>query len=89
MSREYDAAAFSLDGLEERVEKDLALCELCGSAVAPWDQLRWLTERLGPLAFANPSLLMVLGRDLGLVDKGVDRLALQCPKCRRKSAFAV
>lgn len=98
MSREYDTAVFSLDDLEERVEKALALCEVCGAAVAPWDQLRWLAERLGPLAFANPSLMMVVGRDLGIVDDGVqsddgitrgDRLALQCPKCRRKSAFAV
>ena len=98
MSREYDAAAFSLEDLEERVEKELAICEICGSAVAPWDQLRWLAEHLGPLAFANPSLMMVVGRDLGLVDEGVeseggvtrgDRLTLQCPKCRRKSAFAV
>ncbi len=98
MSREYDAVVFSLDDLEECVEKPLALCEVCGSVVAPWDQLRWLAERLGPLAFANPSLMMVVGRDLGLVDDGVqseggvtrgDRLALQCAKCRRKSAFAV
>lgn len=98
MSHEYDATAVSLEDLDECVEKELALCEVCGSVVAPWDQLRWLTERLGPLAFANPSLMTVVGRDLGLVDEGVDsqdgvtrgdRLALQCAKCRRKSAFAV
>ena len=84
--------------LEEIVEKDLLLCELCGAAVAPVDQIRWLIRRLGPLAFANPTVMMVVGRDLGLVDQGVrsadgevlrnDRLALQCPKCRRKTASA-
>ena len=51
---------------------------------------------LGPLAFANPTLMGVRGRDLGLVAGDVaphpddvtriDRLAVQCPRCRRKTA---
>ena len=98
MSHEYDCVSFSPQGFEESVEKELLLCELCGSVLAPLDQLRWLAERLGPLAFANPTLMMVVGRDLGVVDQGVrgekgevlrgDRLALQCPNCRRKTASA-
>ncbi len=99
LTNEFDCVGFSPDEFEERVEKDLLLCELCGTVLAPVDQIRWLVERLGPLAFANPTLTMVIGRDLGLVDQGVrsegdevprsDRLSLQCPKCRRKTAFAV
>ncbi|MDJ0945286.1 MAG: 4Fe-4S binding protein [Kiloniellales bacterium] len=99
LSNEYDCVGFSPEDFEERVEKDLLLCELCGSVLAPVDQIRWLAQRLGPLAFANPTLMMVVSRDLGLVDQGVkgqgeevlrgDRLTLQCPKCRRKTAFAV
>lgn len=99
LSNEYDCVGFSPEDFEERVEKDLLLCELCGSVLAPVDQIRWLVQRLGPLAFANPTLMMVVGRNLGLVDQGVkgegeevrrgDRLTLQCPKCRRKTAFAV
>jgi len=99
LSNEYDCVGFSPEDFEERVEKDLLLCELCGSVLAPVDQIRWLVQRLGPLAFANPTLMMVVARDLGLVDQGVkgegeevlrgDRLTLQCPKCRRKTALAV
>ena len=99
LSNEYDCVGFSPEDFEECVEKDLLLCELCGSVLAPVDQIRWLVQRLGPLAFANPTLMMVVGRNLGLVDQGVkgegeeirrgDRLTLQCPKCRRKTAFAV
>jgi len=99
LSNEYDCVGFSPEDFEERVEKELLLCEICGSVLAPVDQIRWLVRRLGPLAFANPTLMMIAGRDLGLVDQGVrseddevlrsDRLALQCPKCRRKTAYAV
>ena len=96
LSNEYDCAGFCPQDFEERVEKELLLCEVCGEVIAPVDQLRWLGRRLGPIAFANPTLMMVTQRDLGVVDPGVrsedaevlrsDRLALQCPKCRRKTA---
>ena len=99
MTHEYDCVAFSPEDFEERVEKALLLCEVCGSTLAPVDQLRWLADRLGPIAFSNPTLMLVMGRDLGLIDQGVsgdngkvsrgDRLSLQCPKCRRKTTFAV
>ena len=96
MSNEYDCVGYSPEDFEESVEKELLLCERCGAALAPVDQIRWLTRRLGALAFANPTLMMFRGRELGLIDEGVkspngevlrsDRLTLQCPKCRRKTA---
>ncbi len=96
MSNEYDCAGFSPEDFEESVEKELLLCEVCGELLAPLAQLRWLAGHLGPLAFANPTLMLVVQRDLGLVDDGLrsgdgevlrgDRMALQCPKCRRKTA---
>ncbi|MFA5042762.1 MAG: 4Fe-4S binding protein [Kiritimatiellia bacterium] len=99
LTNEYDYAAFTRDNFEERVEKELLLCECCGEVIAPLDQLRWLVRRLGPLAFTNPTLMLVSARELGLVSEGVkieadktvrsERLSIQCPKCRRKTAFAV
>ena len=99
LTTEFDSTGFAPEDFEERVEKELLLCELCGSALAPVDQFRWLIRRLGPLAYANPTLMMFHNRELGLVDQGVrhkgdnalrsDRLALQCPKCRRETAHAM
>lgn len=99
MSREFDCAHFTLGEHDEHVSKELALCDLCGEPIAPLDQLRWLANRLGPIAFANPTLLGVVAGDLGVMDRGTgnrdagirrsDRSALQCPRCRRKTAFAV
>ncbi len=98
MSHEYDCAGFKPEDFEERVEKELLMCEVCGETLAPTDQLRWLAKRLGPTAYANPTLLLAGGQGLGLVGPGVkshdgtprrgERMAVQCPKCRRKTAFA-
>jgi hydrogenase-4 component H len=99
LSNEYDYVGFSRTDFEECVEKDLLLCECCGEVIAPVDQLRWLVRRLGPLAFTNPTLMLVSTRELALVSEGVkitsdktvraERVSIQCPKCRRKTAFAV
>lgn len=98
MSLEWDFAGFGAADFEERVEKELVLCEVCGDVLAPADQLRWLAERLGPASFANPTLAMFAGQKLGYVEPGVrsnsvsilraDRMAIQCPKCKRKTARA-
>jgi hydrogenase-4 component H len=97
MSHEYDAIGFAPSDFEEQVEKPLALCEVCGGVAAPIDQLRWLAEQLGPVAYANPTLAVVRSSDLGLVAPAVssegvqrsDRVAIQCPRCRRASAQVV
>jgi hydrogenase-4 component H len=96
MSHEYDCAGFGPADFEERVEKPLALCERCGAPVAPVDQLRWLARDLGPAAYANSTLTLVIARDLGLADPAVrgdgvqraDRLGVLCPRCRRRAALA-
>ena len=97
MTEEFIATGRQPEDFEERVEKDLLLCEVCGEQLAPVDQIRWLARRVGPLAFANPTLMMLSARDLGLVGKSVsakdgvvhrsDRLKIQCPKCRRETAW--
>lgn len=96
MSREWDFAGFAAGDFEERIEKELVMCEICGELLAPADQLKWLAERLGPASFANPTLAMFAGQRLGYVEQGVrnpsasilrtDRMAIQCPKCKRKTA---
>jgi formate hydrogenlyase subunit 6/NADH:ubiquinone oxidoreductase subunit I len=97
MTKEYIAVGLRPEDFEERVEKEVLLCEICGEHLAPVDQLRWLVRRLGPLAFTNPTLMLMAGRDLAVVEAPVrttgaavgraDRLRIQCPKCRRATAL--
>lgn len=99
LSTEYDNVGFAPEDFEERVEKELLLCEGCGCIIAPVDQIRWLARRLGPLVFTNPTLMLVAHRELAVVDKGVklqgqgppraQRISIECPKCRRQAALAV
>jgi hydrogenase-4 component H len=98
MSTEWDFAGFSPEDFEESIEKELVMCEVCGEVLAPAGQLAWLVDRLGAASFANPTLAMFAGIGLGYVEQGVsstsdttlrqDRMALQCPRCRRKTAQA-
>jgi len=101
LTNEYDFVGFAPEDFEEKVEKELLECEFCGCTVAPVDQIRWVAKRLGPLTFTNPTLMLVSQRELRVVDEGVktdmsvggaqraQRVSIQCPKCRRKTAVAV
>jgi hydrogenase-4 component H len=99
LTNEYDFVGFAPEDFEEKVDKELLLCESCGCIIAPADQIRWIARRLGPLAFTNPTLMLASYKDLAVVDKGVkvetegaersQRLNIQCPKCRRKTVFTV
>jgi len=97
MSNEWDTVGFAPADFEHGVTKELVTCEVCGGVVAPRDQLRWVSERLGPLAFANPALMLADARELGVVgpplrvDPGdprrTERLAIACARCRRRTAL--
>jgi formate hydrogenlyase subunit 6/NADH:ubiquinone oxidoreductase subunit I len=94
LSNEYDLATLDRSTTVETVEKDLVLCELCGSVVAARDHLCWISDKLGTLAYANPTLILASLGELSLVetaarrDEGVspsrsDLLRVLCPTCRR------
>jgi len=94
LSNEYDLATLDRTTTIETVEKDLVTCEMCGSVVATLDHLCWLSNKLGTLAYANPTLILASLTDLSLVETGASRdkevsptrsdlLRILCPKCRR------
>ena len=92
LTNEYDLATTDRSTLRETVEKALVLCESCGAVIGAADHLRWVARRLGPLVFANPTLLLQAMQDQGLADKQPvptqelrrgDKLRVLCPKCRQ------
>lgn len=89
---EYDLASLSRDNMIVTVEKELAVCERCGEVAGTVDQLRWVFERLGSLAYANPSLVLAgaAGDDMaapphpqGRPYGRDDLFRVLCPSCRR------
>jgi hydrogenase-4 component H len=89
---EYDLAQTDKEGYENAIEDDLVVCERCGEVITTRAHLRWIAKRVGELAYANPSLFLILAQDFGeeVVPKtrGVapyrsEHLRFLCPDCRR------
>ena len=66
--------------------------------LAPLKGFVWIAEKIGPLAFSNPTLFLSKLKVLGIVDKDLgrtviegltrgDRMKIICAKCRRKTTF--
>jgi len=92
---EYDLASADRSSMVETVEKELALCEICGGVAGTKDHLSWIADRLGSLVYANPSLVLADMEELSPGDDISQRTSerpitredifrILCPDCRRK-----
>ncbi len=95
LSREYDMIYFDRSQAKTTVEKELVLCEVCGDVISTRDHIRWVTKRLGPLAFSNPTLMLTALKDAKVLDEIPPRdkdlepgrhdvVRMLCAKCRRR-----
>jgi ferredoxin len=96
LTRRWNLVTNDRMALHDDVEKELVVCERegCGEVVGAREHLLWIAERLGPLAFANPTLMLSKMQAMGL-DEGVpsserkplargDRIRILCPRCRQE-----
>jgi len=71
----------------------LQLCEKCGALIGTKKHLIWLYEKLGPLAYTNPSLLIAKSGELTKKPQDVhkqkdensqtsDFMRILCPECK-------
>ena len=59
LSSEFDLATTGKrEDLKQEIKKELLLCECCQEAIAPYDQIIWVSKKLGPLCFSNTSLML-------------------------------
>lgn len=94
LTGEFDLAGFDRAKLVSKTaEQPLALCEICRETVTTHAHLRWVLDRLGPLAFSNQTVMISALQGVGLADEAVadpqdlaraDRVKVLCAKCRRK-----
>ncbi len=73
-------------------DKELVMCEKCGGVVTTVDHIRWCTDKLGELAWANQTFTVARERELGLAKDIVPRsdrpfersdyMRALCPNCR-------
>jgi len=93
LSNKFDLAIFDRTKAIEAVEKELVLCESCGSVVGAKDHLAWVAKKLGPLAYSSPTSYLSALKELRLAYLDIkkqedltrqDRIKILCPKCRRE-----
>ena len=97
-SNEWELSFFDRkEGSKESIDKELQLCEACGDVIACKDHLRWIAERIGELAYSNPTLYLSRLKSLGIVDENLisvlkdygrsDRVKILCARCRRETTL--
>jgi len=93
LTNEWDLATFDRESTVETKEYELQLCEKCGAVIGTKKQLVWIYEKLGPLAYTNPSLLIAKSEELGIeMEKtdwrlgseavASDNMRIMCSKCK-------
>ena len=96
-SNKWELSFFNRKEAYETIEKELQICEICSSTIACKDHLKWITERIGELAFSSPTLYLSHLRRLGIVDENIvsvlrdkgrsDRIKILCARCRRETTL--
>ena len=100
LSGEFDLATTGKRSeLKQTIEKEFAVCDCCGENIVPQDQILWVAQKIGPLCFSNPSLILFYLRVLNLASKEKfspkeeleflrsDRIKILCPRCRREAVI--
>jgi len=94
LSNEWDLAGLDREAMVETHEFELQLCEKCGAIIGTKKHLIWLYEKLGPLAYTNPSLLLAKSGELSTKPEAIEQaektedirtsdfMRILCPKCK-------
>ena len=95
LSNQWDLATMDRQSTIETHEYELQLCEKCGAVIGTKKHLIWLYEKLGPLAYTNPSLLIAKSNELATKPQDIqqqpqpdkaaqtsDFMLILCPKCK-------
>ena len=98
LTKIYDMSTLDRSECVERIDHELVICEVCGAIVGTPKHLRWVAERLGAKAYANPTLIVsadgsmrLAAKDAGRPDEPAlarsDMMRVMCPACRRTSVI--
>ena len=96
LSNKWDLAGLDRQAMTETHEFELQMCEKCGAFIGAKKHLVWIYEKLGPLAYTNPSLLIAKSGELLTKPQDVqkqktepaeevqtiDFMRILCPKCK-------
>ncbi|KKM27188.1 hypothetical protein LCGC14_1577190, partial [marine sediment metagenome] len=75
LTDEYDLATLDRGECVQRIEHELVICEVCRAVVGTARHLRWVAERLGAKAYANPTLIVSIDGNMELATRDAGRTA--------------
>jgi len=96
LSNKWDLANMDKESTIETHEFELQMCEKCGAFIGTKKHLVWLYEKLGPLAYTNPSLLIAKSGELITQPQEIEQqqtkkdietsdfMQILCPECKCK-----
>jgi hydrogenase-4 component H len=96
LTNEWDLASLDRSAMSTTHEFEIQMCEKCGAYVGPKKHLVWIYEKLGPLAYTNPSLILAKSGQLSTTPQAApanrasdteelqagDFMRILCPKCK-------
>ena len=93
LSQQWDLAGLDRAAMSETHDFELQKCDKCGAIIGTKKHLLWLYEKLGPLAYTNPSLLIAKSGELHTKPQEIqpqgekeirasDFMRILCPKCK-------
>lgn len=98
LSNDWELSFFDRKESSESIEKELQLCEACGSVITCKDHLKWIAEKIGELSYSSPTLYLSRLKSLGIIDDNIvsamkdygrsDRGKILCARCRRQTTLS-
>ena len=97
LSNKWDLAGLDREQMKESHDFELQMCEKCGAVIGAKKHLVWLADKLGPLAYTNPGILLAKSEELlskqekaqegeaAAKKEGAeasDFMRILCPKCK-------
>jgi len=93
LDKDFDKSTTDPADFIDTQDKELVMCEHCGSPITAVDHIRWCMDKLGELSYANQTFMVARHKSLNLVketapradaralDRG-DFIRALCPDCR-------
>ena len=92
LDKDFDKSTMDTDDFIDTHDKELVFCERCGGVITTIDHIKWITDKLGELAFANQTLTVARYGELKLAEETAPRdgrdlersdfMRVLCPNCR-------
>jgi hypothetical protein len=93
LDKDFDKSTTDPADFIDTQDKELVMCEHCGSPITAVDHIRWCMDKLGELSYANQTFMVARHKSLNLVKEGAPRddaraldrgdfIRALCPDCR-------